>query len=401
MFADERGRENRLSQTLLSIAELFHNTILNVYRLFFFRQQADSVKSNSSGSSGPTTTASILPGLFGQALQSCLESLMATFDKGKIPPAWTKEYSRKLLQGFFSESSLLVIWKEWISIWSEAIQVACVTAFSHMKSATEIAHIQRSTLHACMNCNSGDSHTTGVSAIYRDDGNSVKFEGGDTSDIIGRDMAAASLWNEACMLLLPSNGFSTAFTSLVAGRITPGAGAEDESKDDTTIAASETVAIGGLLLWSSVFRKPFITQVEHLLKISCHDVFNRTRKRLIRHLLVLANTKGSPCQMHINSSTLDIVFAATSSQLHREDKANGHSSFHAENVHSFQSVSEDCWEWVNSYTAFAAGHASDDAEMCASAARSGEIFMRAEKVRLFLDNEISTLVKELISPVRI
>jgi hypothetical protein len=394
--------EAHLSHTLSAAVSLLHRTIADIYVLFFLRPAAQ-LSSTAKGSTIPP--GFVLPGLFGQTLQKCLESLIMSFDKGKIPSDWTKETSRKLLQGLFSESALLSTWKDWIAAWTEAIQDACVQAFSHMKSATEIAHIQRATLHACMNCNTGAT-TIGMASLIT----TITLEGKSSSSLEGPDctdnghMAMAG-WCNACILLLPSNALSAAYTTH-----------NPQTSSDDMDSSPETMAVGGLLLWSTVFRRPFITQVEHLLKVSCHDVFNRTRKRLLRNLMVLGNhctnshsTQGLTCRMRIHAVTLDISFDMISTPS-SDGTSNVQYQNHNGEANTLKSTNEHSWEWIDAYTSHGPGDHSYTSGSAAgsgsgssgvTAAKSGEIFMRAEKIRLFLDSEISSLVKELISPVRL
>lgn len=252
-----------LTAALSQAVSLLHRTIIDTYSLFFLHfdkpvaalstTTASTGASSSSGGgrghgSGAVGNAAVLPGLYGRCVQQFLESIITDSDRGKLPKEWMSK-RRELLQRIFPESSLLATWKEWIGIWTEQVQDACVSAFSHMKSATEIAHIQRSTLHACMECHHGNYSSVALDIAMADHSgkipgtissltmssassaphtpNTLSGTGSGREALTERAQYATLLWNNSCSYLLPSSILATA-----------AAGAGDERKSSCGMSAS-------------------------------------------------------------------------------------------------------------------------------------------------------------------
>jgi len=302
-------RAVRTADSLAHVVRLLQRTVMDIYTIFFHMDD-DTTQ----------TISHPIRGLFGCYLREFLESVVGS--QGEFD--WAN-YGSTLSAGF-SQSTVLSVWREWIAKQTESIQHACEKAFAHMKSATEVARLQRVTLHECL----GD-------ALAQSDGAADACE-------------KVSLWDTACRLLLRQSSYVS--------------------------SSSGTDSSGGMLLWSAVFRDPFIAQVKRLLKVSCRDVFNRTRRRIVRtmsRLGVLNSPKSmSMGALRIDPHSLKLSFTVAEGFSQEEE---------------YQDVTN--WKWAEM---------DMDPQGPIVSANSSDIFVSAEKIRRFLDTEISSLVEELFAP---
>ena len=347
---------------------------------------------------------SVLPGLFGEALQNILESLLLGWSnqehddkhhQNKLSKEWL-ENRRDLLQRISQEGSLLAIWREWITTWTDTLQQSCVTAFSHMTSATEIAHIQRLTLHACMYC-----HASPHTSDRNNSSGGPRSRSSVSSSEGGVHKSTVAVWNAACALLISNqSGWSNSSSIPTTGTYSSTPSSQQQQEEE---AVSNR---GGILLWSGIFRKPFITQVEYLLKISYHDVFHRLRRKVIRALVAVGNVTPSERTklLTIDPVTLDIEF---------KDCVVGRSAISTQDGSVDNSVSAegtggecdgDEWSWLSAYATSASSgqHITRQPswkDMSVRAVRSAEVFLYAERLRGSVQDEVSCLARELLVPV--
>jgi len=155
----------------------------------------------------------------------------------------------------FPQSAVLTAWRCWVLEQTQALQLACVSALNHVTTAHDVAYAQRLTLHQCLHflpaaatsastssAPSSQATPQALSIRVPDKTSSAPATSGSSGND-GGDESQAEVWNAACgLLLLP-------FTLTSAGSLK---------------RSSSSGVLGGVTLWSHVFRKPFITQVPPL-----------------------------------------------------------------------------------------------------------------------------------------
>lgn len=130
------------------------------------------------------------------------------------------------------------------------------------------------------------------------------------------------------------------------------------SKDSTDSTDGSSIASHSTHLWSAVFRGPFMVQVERLLQQSCHAVMLRTKQQIV-DALALEGLLIDPLTFQISVST---------------SQGKSSKSFSVNNSADLNALGDD---W----------------------APSPRIFRRAEYVRSLLEDEITEMFGEMLSPV--
>ena len=219
------------------------------------------------------------------------------------------------------------IFDQWLLRAVQRVGEGARVALEAMESATEVARLQQRVRLCCT------AVTAGVAI-------------GVDVPLSGPPVSFASLgytqanWEESCVELLAEKRRRTSTT------------------DSKSLATS--------LLWSRVFRQPFMMQVERLLRESCMSVLRGAKRLLLQALF----QEG----VIIDSITLGASLAP-----HLGERGN---------ATSFSSSS--------SSTALRMGPSYSHTSLCAPSPR---IFRKAEAVRCLLQDELSDLLRDIIVPV--
>lgn len=330
---------------MISLVEILQKTLLEVFVIFL-----QPIESHAS----PSAELHPLPGgLFGYHLRQFIQSLV---------PA-NSSVSWSSIDGMIQENVapllFLEVWFPWIRTQIEHIQTSCKAAFSRINSPADVSKLQRLVSQSCLS-------KSLIHEVYQKNvtstGHFDKAEGKrNESDLEALD----AVWSTSCSCLLEN--ILTARWNQFQFQFQP--------RSLHPSAPNGQVTEGGKLVWIYIFRQPFLSLVERLMKISCRDIFHTVKHSVIGILSSLSSvshrtTSGSQkVRLLIDTLTFDMKY-----QTVEKPKAS--------KPVSVGGVS-DAWE--------------DEVSCFAS---STELFLHAEKVRLYLENQMMTLMNELLFTVR-
>lgn len=257
-----------MGEKLIQAVQILQRTILDVHLLFFKPTPVPSLtqspsQSQSSAPAPAGQTASLMvPGLvilkqleFITDIDRILSPLIRVTGKGKQGTAEVALKGEKRTLGFNADAfraddkvctlptDIRNIFDQWIGRAVLRVGESTRAALEAMDSATEVARLQQRMWLCCTTVNTSDPTSTSISSI-----------GSSGSSGIGSGMgmsATASAkptqfdWEEACMELLAVKRRRTASATAAKG--------EGKGAGSGAAAAS--------LLWSRVFRLPFMQQV--------------------------------------------------------------------------------------------------------------------------------------------
>ena len=241
---DESDEVNldRLASLLVDAVQLLQETIYNVYLIFFKKVR------NSSGTSVGRNSGE--DGLFCGYLVDFLAQCIRSEDDKDLDKVLTDVQTRVTKQ--YPQSAVLTAWRSWIIEQTKSLQMACISALTYVNTAHDVARAQQLTLHQCVHFSStegtrrrrnSDENALSI-RVTRSTSQDVDGFSGENKDMSVHDCEKNDVWNAACsLLLLP---FTLTNTS-------------GSKRSNASLGSSS--AMGGLALWSHVFRKPFLTQV--------------------------------------------------------------------------------------------------------------------------------------------
>jgi hypothetical protein len=251
-----------MGEKLIQAVQILQRTILDVHLLFFkptpVQSQSQSLSSSSAPAPAAQTASLMVPGLvilkqleFITDIDRILSPLIRVTGKGKQGTAEVALKGEKRTLGFNTDAFLADdkvctlpidirnIFDQWIGRAVLRVGESTRAALEAMDSATEVARLQQRMWLCCTTVNTSAPPSTSISLSNTGSGSGIS--------------AAASAkptqvdWEEACMELLA-----------VKRRRTSATAAKGEEKGASAGAAAAS------LLWSRVFRLPFMQQVTTL-----------------------------------------------------------------------------------------------------------------------------------------
>ena len=296
------------SEKLLLTIRILQTTLLDAY-FIFFKQTSVSIAGTgldvpvegflakySAVFNDDLTTAlklllKSLHSKFGLGDSNAPE-LSAAFDLTAFLKDEKNRTSASKSQSQSQQSQLRGIFENWLSRIVSTISSRCKTALGGMESAIEVAKLQQRIWQACCTVNaaaeipipsnnSAFSAATAAAVMATDSRSRVDFEASADMAII----YSQADWAIACEELLAqkSLGSKHVFRSK-ENNLPVKVPSKDESSDPS--AAAAVFSDNCTYLWSSVFRAPFMVQVERLLQQSCHAVMLKAKQQLIEAFAV-------------------------------------------------------------------------------------------------------------------
>lgn len=324
-----------LSSILISSVEILQQTILEVYVLFLQPMEVNVANT--------TERLPLSGGLVGYYLRQFIRSV------GPLTPSVNWSSIEELIEENVAPLSILEIWYQWVRSNIDFIQSSCKGAFSRITSPADVSKLQRLVSQSCFAMNV-------VQEIYQR--NEISFQHG-----LSDDSALTSVWSTSCSCLLENilttrwNQYHLQFHSRSLHPLSGG-------------------AEGGKFVWIYIFRQPFLSLVERLMKISCRDIFHTVKQNMLGVLTDLSSiTRRSldstqKVKLMIDSFTFDIKYQT----FEKKKKTTQCDS----NITQQGSCMDDD---INIF------------------ATSTEIFLHAEKIRLYLENQMINLMNELLFTV--
>lgn len=259
-----------MGEKLIQAVQILQRTILDVHLLFFkptpVLSQSQSLSSSSAPATAAQTASLMVPGLvilkqleFITDIDRILSPLIRVTGKGTQGTAEVALKGEKRTLGFNTDAFLADdkvctlpidirnIFDQWIGRAVLRVGESTRAALEAMDSATEVARLQQRMWLCCTTVNTSAPPSTAISISSIGSGSGI---GSGVGSGIGAAASAKPTqvdWEEACMELLA-----------VKRRRTSASAAKGEDKGAGAGAAAAS------LLWSRVFRLPFMQQVTTL-----------------------------------------------------------------------------------------------------------------------------------------
>jgi hypothetical protein len=402
----EKSPVAALSTLLISAVEILQNTILEVYLIFLQPTTLPSVLASTSSGSGSTneTFTALSGGLFGFHLRQFIHSLLPS-QRHLQPSSYNWDIIEQLIHEEVSPVTFLEVWYQWIRTQIEAIQIHARDAFALIDSPADVSKLQRLVSQACLSSKFLQQMNQKKDLLLTPFHSAVPLrpslvtgdgqQGKDTRTLKVTETVGTGpeVWYDSCVCLLETiltnrwpqiqqqfqhrldhrTLYGPSSSSSVVGGSIPGPGSAED---------------GGRMLWIYIFRQPFLTLVERLMKLSCRNVFQTVKKNIITILADLSSVTHRPTsgetgsvvnvKLRIDSSTLEMKYETTEKRKKGSDVSQ----------RSDLTTLSDELKGVD-------GFAPSDVS-----ASSTELFLHAEKVRLYLENQMTTLMHELLFTVR-
>jgi hypothetical protein len=453
----EKSPVTALSELLTSSVEILQHTILEVYLLFL----QPTVVSSPSSSSSTSTSSSLSGGLFGYHLRQFIHSLLPLHTHQQSPhqlpahqiptqiPSW--DLLEQAIHDQVSPLIFLEVWFSWIRTQIDSIQTQAKDAFALLiTSPAEVSKLQRLVSQTCLSTTFFNSttfssfssssssgghahahapHLTHFSLSPNEGPTKLQTSSNSLSISVGV-LSRSEIWYDSCVCLIETiltsrwNQIQNQFQHRLDHRALYGpsggpfggpSGSLSSIGNGETGGEGLTIAseAGGRMLWIYIFRQPFLTLVERLMKVSCREIFFTVKKSIFGILTDLSSVTHSShlpqsqsshsttvggagvgsvaavdtvasggvgvgssvvkVQLQIDESTLEMKFHSTEQKKKKKKQRGGQQSTPTMNTSGL------------------------DTDAFAS---STELFLQAERVRLFLENQMTTLMHELLFTVR-
>lgn len=341
----------------MSCVEILQQTVLEVYMIFL-----QPIASSSTTMPG---------GLFGFHLREFLLSLFP------LSPGHSSLSLEDLTQDHTSSTLFLEVWYHWIRQQIELLQSSAVVAFTRINSPAEVSKLQRLVSQSCLS-------SQWIQPIFhRKTHPTLPLPASAPSgflplqDQAPQDKAFDTIWYESCVILLEMT-LTTRWAQL------------QQQYQHHLLHRSATPAPagfpsfvdGGRMLWIYVFRQPFLSLVERLMKISCRQIFQTVKHSLLGILSDISSIS------HQSASVTQVTLSLDPLTLEMKYRSDERKILSGDSNSDAPSPS------------FSSATSSNGSGMVLEAmASSTELFLHAEKVRLYLENQMMTLMNELLFTV--
>lgn len=293
------------------------------------------------------------------------------------------------------------IWSKWIRKQIESIQNSSKIAFENIHSASDVSKLQRNIFQSCLS-------SQFIQDISKRKDHSINTKLSWFAPLqIENDIE--KIWSDACINLLETT-LTTRWNQSYQAFSTPTS--TSTSNNSTSLIDSKsqyntlpTYLDSGRMMWTYIFRQPFLTLVERLMKVSCHNIFQTIKKRMLRIITNLTSllqeneeNNETKYQVIIDSLTLEMKYSINKKKKSKKSSILSTTSTTSSNktnsTVSNNKTNENCFNVSKE-------EKHDDWLTNASNtyASSTEIFLNAEKIKIYLENEITTLMNELLVTV--